>query len=129
VDRRSPKLLLASALIVAGFLTIFTREAISDAVVFTAYGVMAIALLTLGFAGGGRALLAFAATYALGCVLWQWLWWTDDRDLSGIDDIPPIGGYFVTVPFALLLIAAGWAFAAVAARVSTSVARVRTSRR
>jgi len=41
-------------------------------------------------------------------VLWQSFWWTDAPELTGIDDIPPVGGFLVTVPFALTLIAASW---------------------
>jgi len=121
MQRPTPKLIVASALIVAGFLAIFAREGKPAAVYLTAYAVLALALLSLGLFGRGRALPVFAGTYALGCVLWQWLWWTDTPDLTGIDDIPPIGGFFITVPFALVLIAAGWA--------SASIARLRTTRR
>jgi len=34
---------------------------------------------------------------------------TDASELTAIDDIPPVGGFLVTVRFALTLIAAAWA--------------------
>jgi hypothetical protein len=114
MERRTSKLFLASAVIVAAFLATFVREGKPDAVYLTAYVVLALALLSLGLFGRGRALPVFAGTYTVGCVLWQWLWWTDAPELSGIDDIPPIGGFFITVPFALVLITVGWAGASIA---------------
>jgi hypothetical protein len=121
MERRTSKLVLASALIVAGFLAIFARGGKPAAVHLTAYVVPALALVSLVMFGRGRALPVFAGIYALRCVVWQSLWWTDAPDLTGSDDIPPISGFFIPVPLALVAITAGWALA--------SIERLRTARR
>jgi hypothetical protein len=73
--------------------------------------------VSLGLLGRWHALPVFTVTYGIGCGMWQVFWWTDDPMMSGIDDIPPIGAFFVTAPYALLLIAAGWASASVVERL------------
>jgi hypothetical protein len=97
----------ASACIVAGFLAVFVREDRPHFVYWSAYATLVIGLLALGAAWRIRALWAFALVYWIGCVIWQLFLWTDDPLLSGIDDIPPVGGYFLTAPIALVLIAIG----------------------
>jgi uncharacterized membrane protein len=113
VERRTLTLVVASSLVVAGVVAVFVRDDRPRAIYLAAYAIMALAFISLGVLGRWRALPVFAATYGIGCVMWQTFWWTDDPTLSGIDDIPPIGGFFLTAPFALLLIAAGWASASV----------------
>jgi hypothetical protein len=103
----------ASACTVAGFLAVFARDDWPDFVYWAAYGALVMALVSLGAVWRIHALWAFALVYWAGCVIWQLFLWTDDAQLSGIDDIPPIGGYFVTAPVALVLVAIGWASAAV----------------
>jgi hypothetical protein len=129
VQRRTSRLVLASSVIVAGFIAIVAREDRPAAVYLVTYGVVAVALVSLGLFGRGRALPVFAGTYALGCVLWRSLWWTDTPDLTGIDDISPIGRFIITMPTVLVLIAAGWAIGAVARWASASLAGLRATRR
>ena len=81
--------------------------------------------MSLGLFGRGRALPAFAGTYLVGSILWQWLWWTDNPELTGIDDISPLGGYIITMPTAFVLIAAGW----ISAVIAGSIGRLRTTGR
>jgi hypothetical protein len=129
MGRRTAKLVLASAVVVAGFLGVIAREDRPTAVYLATYGVVALALVSLGLFGRGRALPVFAGIYLVGSVLWQWLWWTDTPDLTGIDDISPLGGFIITMPSAGLLIAAGWAIAATAGWARSSLARLRATRR
>jgi hypothetical protein len=128
VKRRTSKLVLASAVIVAGFIAVIAREDRPAAVYLITYGVLAVALVSLGIFGRGRAIPVFAGTYALGCVLWQWLWWTDTPDLTGIDDISPLGGFIITMPTALALLVVGWAIGAIGGRASAWIASLRTTR-
>jgi hypothetical protein len=81
-------------------------------VYLVAYVIIAVVLVLLGVLARWRALLVFPIAYGVGCALWQAFLWTDDPRLSGIDDIPPLGGFIVTTPFALVLIAVGWLGAA-----------------
>jgi hypothetical protein len=104
---RSKAPVVASACIVAGFLAVFVRDDWPEFVYWAAYGVLVIALVSIGAVWRIHALRTFGLVYFAGCVIWQLFLWTDDPQLRGIDDIPPIGGYFVTVPFALVLIAVG----------------------
>jgi hypothetical protein len=108
VERRTLRLVIASSFVVAGFVAVFARQDRPRAVYLAAYLILGLALVTLGLRGGWRALPVFAVTYGVGCVIWQMFFWTNDPVLSGIDDIPPIAGFFVTAPFALVLVAAGW---------------------
>jgi hypothetical protein len=102
-------LLVASACIVAGFVAVFARDDWPHCVYVTAYGVTAVALVLLGAVWRVHALWAFALAYLAGCIVWRLFLWQDDPQLTGMDDISPIGGYLVTVPFALVLIGIGWA--------------------
>jgi hypothetical protein len=92
---------------------------VAQSVYLVAYVIIAVVLVLLGVLARWRALLGFPVAYGVGCALWQALWWTDDPRLSGIDDIPPLGGFIVTTPFALVLIAAGWLGAAGVRRASS----------
>jgi hypothetical protein len=117
MERRTLKLVVASSLVVAGFLAVFVREDRPRAVYVAAYVILVVSFVSLGLLGRWHALPVFTVTYGIGCGMWQVFWWTDDPMMSGIDDIPPIGAFFVTAPYALLLIAAGWASASVVERL------------
>src|SRR3712207_24021 len=63
--------------------------------------------LALGFLAGWWALPLVATSFVAGALAYQILVWTDDPQLSGIDDLPPISGIVFILPFALLFVAHG----------------------
>ena len=73
-------------------------------VVLVAAGLGALAL---GAFAGRVALAGFALAYAALSVGYQLLLWEDDPALTGIDDIPPVAGIVLVLPFALVPIGLG----------------------
>ena len=61
----------------------------------------------VGVMAGARALVIFPVVYLAGSILYQTLFWHDDPELSGIDDIPPIAGIVLVVPIMLVPTAVG----------------------
>jgi hypothetical protein len=61
----------------------------------------------VGALAGWRALPIFAGVYFVTSVLYEILFWRDDPDLAGLDDIPPSAGILFVVPILLVPMALG----------------------
>jgi hypothetical protein len=66
-----------------------------------------LALLALGTYARWKSVAALLAAYALAAIIHEAFFWHDNLALTGIDDIPPVGGAFLTVPVLLLPVAVG----------------------
>lgn len=73
----------------------------------------------IGALAGWRALPTFAGAFFASSILYQLLLWHDDPVLSGIDDIPPVAGIVLVVPFILVPMALGAASRALRAASSS----------
>jgi hypothetical protein len=77
----------------------------------------------IGAIAGWRALLIFPVVYFAASILYQVLFWHNDPDLRGIDDIPPVAGIVLVVPVMLLPMAFGATSRALSARMRRRGAR------
>ncbi|MEA2283258.1 MAG: hypothetical protein QOK21_3865 [Solirubrobacteraceae bacterium] len=82
-----------------------------------------LALLALGAYAGCKSVAVLLAVYALAAVIDEVCFWHDNPALSGIDDIPPVGGALLTVPIVLLPVVVGAAGRSQSASLSTRRAR------
>jgi hypothetical protein len=99
---------VALALVVAGGTTAtagsdFDEEGVQAAAAVGCF----LALLLIGVVGGARVLVVFALAYVVAAVVHTEFFWSDDPTRSGTDDLDPMAGIVVVLPFALLVVAMG----------------------
>ena len=87
-----------------------------DGVQATVAAVYVIGLVALGVLGGWRALPLFALVYTAAAAVHEVFFWVDDPSSSGLDDMSPMVGLMVVLPFTLPLIAIGALVARIARR-------------
>jgi hypothetical protein len=63
--------------------------------------------VSLGLIGDLRSLPIVAAAFALATIAYQLTLWTDDPQLTGVDDLPPLAAIPFVLPLVLLLVFAG----------------------
>jgi hypothetical protein len=98
------RLVLVAALAFAFTIGVLAGFDLPGALLIAAYIGVPVAL---GLLSGLKSLPVVAAAFAFAAVVYQVTLWTDDPELTGIDDLPPVAAIVFVLPFVLVLVFAG----------------------